>query len=171
LFQQFDIDFTSWNTGRISTVNSTKYISCIEVIEFVITLIKQIKRIISFLCIFSRSLDYQTEELNRLSLRSHVSTVCAKLVGLNRPMKLALLDDDTVVPYDHLLLCTGNQFRIIAPMQATVINPLSKKPVPAKADRILFSNEHSSMMNMIGHSSFDGFSYFRIATAECLDYQ
>ena len=53
-------------------------------------------------------------------------------------MKLAILDDDTVVPYDHLMLCTGNQFRVIAPMQATVINPLSKKPAPPKADRMLF---------------------------------
>jgi hypothetical protein len=53
-------------------------------------------------------------------------------------MKLAILDDETVVPYDHLLLCTGNQFHIIAPMQANVISPLSKKTVPAKPDRILF---------------------------------
>lgn len=53
-------------------------------------------------------------------------------------MKLAILDDQTVIPYDHLLLCTGNQFQIIAPMQATVISPLNKKPVPPKLDRILF---------------------------------
>ena len=53
-------------------------------------------------------------------------------------MKLAILDDETVVPYDHLLLCTGNQFHIIAPMQANVISPLNKKPVPPKPDRMLF---------------------------------
>ena len=86
----------------------------------------------------SLSLDYQTEELNRLSLRSYVNIICAKLVSLNRPMKLAILDDDTVVPYDHLLLCTGNQFHAIAPMQATVINPLSRKPAPPRPDRMLF---------------------------------
>lgn len=83
-------------------------------------------------------MEYGTEELSRLSLRSYVNIVCAKLVSLNRPMKLAILDDETVVPYDHLLLCTGNQFQIIAPMQANVISPLSRKAVPAKFDRILF---------------------------------
>ncbi|CAF0926188.1 unnamed protein product [Rotaria sp. Silwood1] len=84
------------------------------------------------------NLEYETEELNRLSLRSYVNIVCAKLISLNRPMKLAILDDETIVPYDHLLLCTGNQFHIIAPMQATVMNPLSKKAVPPKSDRMLF---------------------------------
>lgn len=84
------------------------------------------------------SLEYGTEELSRLSLRSYVNIICAKLVNLNRPMKLAILDDETVVPYDHLLLCTGNQFQITAPMQANVVNPLSRKAVPAKFDRILF---------------------------------
>jgi len=83
-------------------------------------------------------LEYETEELNRLSLRSYVNIICAKLVGLNRPMKLAILDDDTVVPYDHLLLCTGSQFQIIAPLDAEVISPLSKKTLPPKPDRILF---------------------------------
>ena len=53
-------------------------------------------------------------------------------------MKLAILDDETVVPYDHLLLCTGNQYPIIAPFQTTVISPLNRKPVAAKADRMLF---------------------------------
>jgi hypothetical protein len=87
---------------------------------------------------FILSLEYETTELNRLSLRSYVNIVCAKLVSLNRPMKLAILDDETVVPYDHLLLCTGNQFCVIAPMQATVISPLNKKSVPPKSDRVLF---------------------------------
>ena len=86
------------------------------------------------------SLEYGTEELSRLSLRSYVNIVCAKLVSLNRAMKLAILDDETVVPYDHLLLCTGNQFPVIAPMQANVISPLSRKAIPAKFDRILFGN-------------------------------
>jgi len=90
--------------------------------------------------LFGFSLEYVTEELNRLSLRSYVNIICAKLISLNRPMKLAILDDETVVPYDHLLLCTGNQFQIIAPMQANVISPLNKKVVPPKSDRILFGN-------------------------------
>ena len=89
------------------------------------------------------SLDYEREELNRLSLRSYVNVVCAKLISLNRPMKLAILDDETVGRYDHLLLCTGNQFQIIAPMQANVISPLNKKAVPSKSDRILFGNLRS----------------------------
>ena len=76
--------------------------------------------------------------MNRLSLRSYVNIICAKLVDLNRPMKLAILDDDTVVPYDHLMLCSGTQFQITAPMDATVVGPLSKKPVPPKPDRFLF---------------------------------
>jgi len=83
------------------------------------------------------NLEYGTDELTRLSLRSYVNIICAKVIGLNRPMKLAILDDDTVVPYDHLLLCTGNQYPIIAPFQTTVISPLSRKPVAAKADRTL----------------------------------
>jgi hypothetical protein len=53
-------------------------------------------------------------------------------------MKLAILDDETVVPYDHLLLCTGNQYHATAPMKTIVVNPLNKKIVPAKPERILF---------------------------------
>ena len=60
-------------------------------------------------------------------------------------MKLAILDDETVVPYDHLFLCTGNQFHVIAPMQVTVINPLSRKTMPPKFDRILFGMMKFSM--------------------------
>ncbi|CAF0869342.1 unnamed protein product [Adineta steineri] len=84
------------------------------------------------------NLEYDTEELSRLSLRSYVNIICAKLVSLNRPMKLAILDDETVIPYDHLLLCTGNQYHVTAPMKTVVQNPLNKQIVPAKADRILF---------------------------------
>ncbi|CAF3435054.1 unnamed protein product [Rotaria socialis] len=94
------------------------------------------------------NLEYETDELTRLSLRSYVNIIGAKLVSLNRPMKLAILDDETVVPYDHLLLCTGNQFQIIAPMQATVINPLSRKPVPAKSDRILFQSPPPNVLTV-----------------------
>lgn len=86
----------------------------------------------------SASLEYETEELSRLSLRSYVNIICARLVSLNRPMKLALLDDETVVPYDHLFLCTGSQYQITAPMKSIVVNPLSKQPVPPRMDRMLF---------------------------------
>lgn len=68
-------------------------------------------------------------------------------------MKLAILDDDTVVPYDHLLLCTGNQFPIIAPFQETVINPLNRKPVAAKPDRMLLSKIRRK--NLYRHLSLD----------------
>ncbi|CAF1651308.1 unnamed protein product, partial [Didymodactylos carnosus] len=64
------------------------------------------------------NLEYDINELARISLRSYVNIICAKLKAINRPMKLAILNDETVVPYDHLLMCTGNQFRVIAPMQA-----------------------------------------------------
>ncbi|UJR28415.1 hypothetical protein I4U23_009655 [Adineta vaga] len=84
------------------------------------------------------NLEYETEELSRLSLRSYVNIICAKLVSLNRPMKLAILDDETVVPYDHLLLCTGNQYHVTAPLKTIVVNPLNKKIVPSRIDRILF---------------------------------
>ena len=83
------------------------------------------------------SLEYETEELSRISLRSYVNIICAKLVSLNRPMKLAILDDDTVLPYDHLLLCTGTQYYVTAPLKTIVVNPLNKKVVPPKTDRIL----------------------------------
>ncbi|CAF1621244.1 unnamed protein product, partial [Adineta ricciae] len=83
------------------------------------------------------NLEYETEELSRISLRSYVNIICAKLVSLNRPMKLAILDDDTVLPYDHLLLCTGTQYYVTAPLKTIVVNPLNKKVVPPKTDRIL----------------------------------
>lgn len=77
-------------------------------------------------------------------------------------MKLAVLDDETVVPYDHLLLCTGNQFPIIAPMQATVMNPLSKKPVPPKPDRILFGMFFSMEDFPFLSKSYLAYIYFNV---------
>lgn len=88
-----------------------------------------------FLIMFS--LNYDQLEHASMSLRSWVNSVNGKLTSINRRKKYILIDDGSMLPYDHLVLCTGTQYYHIAPMEARVFNANTKKEMKPHLSRPL----------------------------------
>lgn len=47
-----------------------------------------------------------------MSLRSWVNVVVGKMTGIDRAAKFVIVSNDRKVPYDHLILCTGQQYQV-----------------------------------------------------------
>lgn len=48
----------------------------------------------------------------QMSLRSWINVVTGKMVGIDRAAKHVLVSGGRKVPYDHLILCTGQQYQV-----------------------------------------------------------
>lgn len=48
----------------------------------------------------------------QMSLRSWINVVTGKMVGINRAAKHVLMSGGRKVLYDHLILCTGQQYQV-----------------------------------------------------------
>nr|XP_015210027.1 PREDICTED: cilia- and flagella-associated protein 61 isoform X1 [Lepisosteus oculatus] len=58
---------------------------------------------------------YSDKDYALLSLRSWINVVVGKMQGIDRAAKHVLVSDDRKVPYDHLILCTGQQYQVPCP--------------------------------------------------------
>ncbi|XP_019642271.1 PREDICTED: cilia- and flagella-associated protein 61-like [Branchiostoma belcheri] len=63
---------------------------------------------------------YLHEDHSLSSLRSWVNVVFGKMVAINRQTKHVIVAGGTKVPYDHLVLCTGQQYQVPAPTEADI---------------------------------------------------
>lgn len=61
---------------------------------------------------------YSQEGYAKVSLRTAVNVIYGHVTGLNRTQKVAIVNGKAQVPYDHLILCTGQQFQVPAPTLA-----------------------------------------------------
>ena len=57
----------------------------------------------------SYSTSYTNQELKRLMLESRVRVINARMVDIDRSDKNVILNDDTIIPYDTLVLAMGIQ--------------------------------------------------------------
>jgi hypothetical protein len=64
--------------------------------------------------------------------------IIGKLTSIDRRKKQIKINGQTILPYDHLILCTGEQYYFIAPMQNRIYNSYSKQEVKPHPNRPLF---------------------------------
>jgi hypothetical protein len=88
-----------------------------------------------------KSLNYVHNDHARMSLRSWVNVVYGKITSIDRKKKQIFINSKRILPYDHLILCTGEQYYRVAPTEAKVFNFYTKSEVKPSLDRILFGNK------------------------------
>ncbi|XP_051831814.1 cilia- and flagella-associated protein 61 [Antechinus flavipes] len=64
-----------------------------------------------------------------MSLCSWVNVVVGKMIGINRAAKHILLSNEKIVPYDHLILCTGQQYQVPCPTGADITKLLTNREI------------------------------------------
>ncbi|KAM9316787.1 cilia- and flagella-associated protein 61 [Gastrophryne carolinensis] len=73
---------------------------------------------------------YNDKDHALMSLRSWVNVVVGKMTGIDRAAKFVIVSSDRKVPYDHLILCTGQQYQIPCPSGADVNKLLTNQDAP-----------------------------------------
>jgi hypothetical protein len=85
-----------------------------------------------------------------MSLRTWVNVVLGKMTQIDRRHKRIFINNETELHYDHLVLCTGEQYYHVAPIKQRVFNLYTKQQVKPTASRPLFTSPPSNMF-VINH--------------------
>ncbi|NWT65671.1 CFA61 protein, partial [Prunella himalayana] len=71
---------------------------------------------------------FNDEDYAQMSLCSWVNVVVGKMTGINRSAKYVVVSKEKKVPYDYLVLCTGQSYQAVAPMGADISGDTSQWP-------------------------------------------
>uniref|UniRef100_A0A8C6ZJ35 Cilia and flagella associated protein 61 n=1 Tax=Nothoprocta perdicaria TaxID=30464 RepID=A0A8C6ZJ35_NOTPE len=63
---------------------------------------------------------FNDQDYAQMSLCSWVNVVVGKMTGINRAAKYVVVSKGKKVPYDHLVLCTGQQYQVPCPTGAAI---------------------------------------------------
>ncbi|XP_017692895.1 PREDICTED: cilia- and flagella-associated protein 61 isoform X1 [Lepidothrix coronata] len=66
---------------------------------------------------------FNDEDYAQMSLCSWVNVVVGKMTGINRAAKYVVVSEEKKVPYDYLVLCTGQNYQALAPTGADIKLP------------------------------------------------
>ncbi|XP_062406740.1 cilia- and flagella-associated protein 61 [Sardina pilchardus] len=80
---------------------------------------------------------YSSRVHAQLSLRSWINIVTGKMIAIDRASKHVLVTGGRKVPYDHLILCTGQQYQVPCPTGVDISNlaPSGGRPVQPRHER------------------------------------
>ncbi|CAF0802788.1 unnamed protein product [Brachionus calyciflorus] len=92
-----------------------------------------------------KSMNYDSEDYAALSLRSWVNIITGKMTWIDRRRKHIVINGHTQLPYDHLILCTGEQYYHLAPLDLKVYNPYTKQDIKSSPSRPLFDEPPENM--------------------------
>ncbi|XP_050171715.1 cilia- and flagella-associated protein 61 isoform X1 [Myiozetetes cayanensis] len=70
---------------------------------------------------------FNDEDYAQMSLCSWVNVVVGKMTGINRAAKYVVVSEEKKVPYDYLVLCTGQNYQALAPTGADIKLPTDSK--------------------------------------------
>ncbi|NXS86992.1 CFA61 protein, partial [Erpornis zantholeuca] len=71
---------------------------------------------------------FNDEDYAQMSLCSWVDVVVGKMTGINRTAKYVVVSKERKVPYDYLVLCTGQSYQALAPTGADSSGVTSRWP-------------------------------------------
>ncbi|KFQ29868.1 Uncharacterized protein C20orf26, partial [Mesitornis unicolor] len=63
---------------------------------------------------------FNDEDYAQMSLCSWVNVVVGKMTGINRTAKYVVVSKEKKVPYDYLVLCTGQKYQVVSPTGADI---------------------------------------------------
>ncbi|XP_058034308.1 cilia- and flagella-associated protein 61 [Ahaetulla prasina] len=72
---------------------------------------------------------FNEDDYALMSLGSWVNVVAGKMIAINRSAKHVTVSKEKKVPYDHLILCTGQQYQVPCPSGADIKKLLTNREV------------------------------------------
>ncbi|NXT78301.1 CFA61 protein, partial [Zapornia atra] len=75
---------------------------------------------------------FNDEDYARMSLCSWVNVVVGKMTGINRAAKYVVVSKEKKVPYDYLVLCTGQKYQVPSPTGADISKLPTNSEVTSK---------------------------------------
>lgn len=105
-------------------------------------------------------MNYESADHASMSLRSWINVIIGKMTSIDRRRKHIFINGKTVLPYDHLILCTGEQYYHLAPLQAKVFNPFTKQEVKSHFTRPLFDAPPPNMFAINSEHEAEHFLMF-----------
>uniref|UniRef100_A0A669QLG1 Cilia and flagella associated protein 61 n=1 Tax=Phasianus colchicus TaxID=9054 RepID=A0A669QLG1_PHACC len=75
---------------------------------------------------------FNDEDYAQMSLCSWVNVVVGKMTGINRSAKYVVVSKERKVPYDYLVLCTGQNYQVLSPTEADISTFATNKEVTSK---------------------------------------
>lgn len=88
---------------------------------------------------------YDQDSYARISLRTWINVVYGKMTNIDRKKKLVIVNNGTVVPYDHLIISVGQQYQIPAPTEADITAGVTNAELPNPPDRRCFKNSPKNL--------------------------
>ncbi|XP_010140683.1 PREDICTED: uncharacterized protein C20orf26 homolog, partial [Buceros rhinoceros silvestris] len=75
---------------------------------------------------------FNDEDYAQMSLCSWVNVVVGKMTGINRAAKYVVVSKEKKVPYDYLVLCTGQKYQALSPTGADIRELPTNREVTSK---------------------------------------
>ena len=78
---------------------------------------------------------YSHDEHAKIALQAWVNVIYGSMTAIDRKKKVVKVNDGALVPYDHLILCTGQQYQVPLPTEADIEAGVTNSNLPNSPDR------------------------------------